>query len=118
MVLQVISGYYKADPASANAAVPNYVRSLRTDLSGFKAGIPRGMYRDIDPEIQSALDAVLKWLTTSRVRIRDVESPSIPDMPLEPCEAWTYHQEFLTKSPGFWCKRWESVSCARKIAGL
>jgi aspartyl-tRNA(Asn)/glutamyl-tRNA(Gln) amidotransferase subunit A len=99
MVLQVISGYDKTDPASANAPVPNYVRSLRTDLSGFNAGIPRGMYRDIDPEIQSALDRVLKWLTTSGVSIRDVELPSFPEMPLEPCEAWTYHQEFLTKSP-------------------
>ena len=72
LVMNVIAGHDPQDSTSLNYAVPDYTRSLKSDLKGLKLGIPReyfveGMQQGVNDAIRDAiakleeLGATIDW---------------------------------------------------------
>jgi aspartyl-tRNA(Asn)/glutamyl-tRNA(Gln) amidotransferase subunit A len=73
-LLNVISGYDKADSTSVPRNVPDYTAALKGDLSGVRIGIPEeySATEGLDPEVMSAVGSaveVLEGLGAERVKI-------------------------------------------------
>jgi aspartyl-tRNA(Asn)/glutamyl-tRNA(Gln) amidotransferase subunit A len=73
-MLNVISGYDKADSTSVPRDVPDYTAALNGDLSGVRIGIPKeySATEGLDPEVMSAVGSaveVLEGLGAERVNV-------------------------------------------------
>ncbi|MBI1786546.1 MAG: amidase [Acidobacteria bacterium] len=100
LLLQAIAGYDAAASGSLDDPVPDYSAAIGTRVSTFKLGIPRAVfYEQLHPEVEAAVNAALEVLSKLTASTREVRLPPIPDLPLEPAEAWTFHQGYLAKSP-------------------
>jgi len=100
VVLQAIAGYDKKDTNSADRPLDDYLHSVGTRRRGIRAGIPRRFfYEELDPEVASAVEQALGVLRTLGVTIRDVELEVPTDRTLQAAESYTYHAEFVARSP-------------------
>ena len=63
IVMNVMAGYDRLDPASADVPVPDYTARLRRDLRGLRLGIARNHFFDrIDREVEQAVRAAIRVL--------------------------------------------------------
>jgi aspartyl-tRNA(Asn)/glutamyl-tRNA(Gln) amidotransferase subunit A len=109
LMLQAIAGYDARDKASLDAPVPNYTSTIAAPVSSLQLGIPRAYFYDtLHPEIQAAMEATLVVLTTLTHTHKDIASlapdnnyTSItnPYTTILRAEAYTYHKEYLARSP-------------------
>jgi aspartyl-tRNA(Asn)/glutamyl-tRNA(Gln) amidotransferase subunit A len=77
LMLEVISGFDKLDPASADVPVPHYSRELKTRTARMRVGIPREtFFDDLDPEIAAALGSAIEVLSKLTASVEDVKVPA------------------------------------------
>ena len=101
LLLQAIAGYDAQDPASAIAAVPDYLVGLKEDIKGLKIGIVGGAYFElVTPALKEALRVATTTLGELGAELEYVEIPGIEES--DPVvnaitlpEASTYHQKWL-----------------------
>jgi len=65
LLLQVMAGHDPSDSSSLDAAVPDYLAALKSDLSGVKLGLPReyfvgGVDADVEARVQEAIGVCRK----------------------------------------------------------
>jgi aspartyl-tRNA(Asn)/glutamyl-tRNA(Gln) amidotransferase subunit A len=109
LMLQVIAGYDAQDTASKDVPVPNYAASIAAATSSLRLGIPRTyFYEALDPQIETAMEAALSVLKTFTRAQRDIASlvsndtyasMMDPYVTILRAEAYTYHKEYVSKSP-------------------
>lgn len=104
LLLQAIAGYDSEDVTSMRMDVPNYAAALRQRPTSVRVGIARDFFFEgLDPEIQAATNTALAVLEKLSARISDVAIPARNQEELRStvraAEAYTYHAEFITKSP-------------------
>jgi aspartyl-tRNA(Asn)/glutamyl-tRNA(Gln) amidotransferase subunit A len=104
VLLQAIAGYDAQDVTSEQTKTPDYSQALRANVSSLRIGTPREFFfADLDPEIEAATKEALSVLGKLTAGIRDVvfdasAMESLRDV-VRAAEAYTYHQEFVAKTP-------------------
>jgi aspartyl-tRNA(Asn)/glutamyl-tRNA(Gln) amidotransferase subunit A len=109
LVLQVIAGYDPQDSASSDAPVPDYAATIAAPTSSLRLGIPRAYFYDqLEPEIETAMEAALEVLTTLTASQQEMaplatdntySSWSIPYSAVFTAESYTYHKEQMESNP-------------------
>lgn len=106
LVMNVIAGYDRADPASVDAPVPDFTAT--PDLTGLTIGVPTNYYTErVDPQVHAAIGAAITLLAEQGARKREIEIPLAEYiLPTEwgivlP-EASAYHQQMLRDSAGLY----------------
>jgi aspartyl-tRNA(Asn)/glutamyl-tRNA(Gln) amidotransferase subunit A len=108
LMLHVIAGYNPDDPNSADTPVQDYAAGLEEKTSFLRIGIPRAhFYEGLHPEIQSAMDTALSVLGKLTSSEQEIDIQAANDMALtalliQKAEAYAYHREYVTKSPGLY----------------
>lgn len=109
LMLQVIAGYDARDTGSVDSRVPDFTASIASASSSLRLGVPRAyFYEGLHPEIQTAMEvalAVLKTLGGAQLDIPPLatdatySSVMAPYVAILTAEAYTYHQEYVARSP-------------------
>ena len=108
IMLQAIAGYDPKDPASANAAVPNFSSTLREGIKGMRIGVPRAGWFDenlgIAPETETVFSQALKTLQDLGANIVDLDGKPFSlarkaNQTILVCEAHAYHEQTYQTTP-------------------
>ena len=79
LVMNAISGHDKRDSTSVPEPVPDYTKSLKTDLKGMRLGIPKEYYVEgMQPGVASAMKAAIKKLEELGATLEEVSLPHTP----------------------------------------
>jgi aspartyl-tRNA(Asn)/glutamyl-tRNA(Gln) amidotransferase subunit A len=103
-LMQALAAHDPADPASSHAPVGDYVSGIGQGIRGLRIGVPRAYFHDgINPEVAAAFEAAVGQLRSLGAVVRDVEIPSIHDVPsfmvIMLSEAYAYHERDLRTRP-------------------
>src|SRR6185436_8495909 len=102
VMMNVIAGYDALDPTTADVAVADYVRGLKTPTSKLRIGVPRKPFFDnLDPAVAAAADEALRILRTlTSGAVADVTLPATPNPgTVWGPEALVYHAKWIKESP-------------------
>jgi aspartyl-tRNA(Asn)/glutamyl-tRNA(Gln) amidotransferase subunit A len=100
LMLNVVAGYDEQDPTTVDVPVPDYTRALRTPTSKLRLGLPRKpFFDDLNPDVGRAIDAALGVLGKLTANMMDVTLPQAGGGAIMGAEAYTYHQQWITKTP-------------------
>jgi aspartyl-tRNA(Asn)/glutamyl-tRNA(Gln) amidotransferase subunit A len=79
LLMNAISGHDKRDSTSLPEPVPDYTRSLKTDLKGMRLGIPREYYVEgMQPGVAVVMQSAIKKLEELGARLEEVSLPHTP----------------------------------------
>jgi aspartyl-tRNA(Asn)/glutamyl-tRNA(Gln) amidotransferase subunit A len=79
LIMNAISGHDKRDSTSVPEPVPDYTRSLKTDLKGIRLGIPREYYVEgMQSGVAAVMKAALKKLEELGATLDEVSLPHTP----------------------------------------
>jgi aspartyl-tRNA(Asn)/glutamyl-tRNA(Gln) amidotransferase subunit A len=101
ILLTAIAGYDDLDPSTANLAVPDYTRAVRTPVAKLRVGIPKpGFFENLHPEVAKALETARGVLGKLTAGIREVDIPAAgPVADVWNAEIYAYHAPWFTKTP-------------------
>jgi aspartyl-tRNA(Asn)/glutamyl-tRNA(Gln) amidotransferase subunit A len=100
LLLQAIAGYDPQDPASTEAAVPDYFAALSGKTSTLRVGIPRSFfYEALHPEVAACVEAALAVLQKLTAEVREVSLPVPTDRTVQAAESYAFHAQFVAKTP-------------------
>jgi len=100
VIFAAIAGYDRADKASVDAPVEDYVAALGKNLQPLRVGVPKKFFfEDLDAEVASATNHALSGLAAMGAEIRDIELPVPTDRTLQIAEAYAVHAEFVARDP-------------------
>ena len=108
IMLQALSGYDPKDPASLNAAVPDYSAGLRQGIRGLRVGVPRANWFDenlgVARETESVYDAALKTLQELGAEIIHIDGKPFSlarkaNQTILIAEAYAYHEKTYQEAP-------------------
>jgi len=75
-LLGVVAGHDPADATSMEVTIPDYSAALKSDIKGFRIGLPREYYSALtDEDIRSALDNTVQILKEGGAEIIEVSLP-------------------------------------------
>jgi aspartyl-tRNA(Asn)/glutamyl-tRNA(Gln) amidotransferase subunit A len=130
LMLNAVAGYDEMDPTTIDVPVPDYTRALRSSTQRLRLGIPRaGFFDNLDPEVESGINAALRMLRKMTASTTDVTLPPSgnPARVWAP-EAYAYHEKWITESPDKYqaatrgtlqrsadSKAWEYVQARRQV---
>ncbi len=76
VMLQALAGYDPRDSTSLNIPVPDYKKSLVSDVRGWKIGIPKEYFVEgMDPEVRKSMDEAIVTLKKLGADCREVSLP-------------------------------------------
>ncbi len=76
IMLKALAGHDPRDSTSLNVPVPDYTKSLVSDVKGWKIGIPKEYFiAGLDPEIAKAIDEAIAMLKKMGAECREVTLP-------------------------------------------
>jgi aspartyl-tRNA(Asn)/glutamyl-tRNA(Gln) amidotransferase subunit A len=79
IMMNVISGQDKRDSTSVAEPVPDYTKSLKTDLKGMKLGIPKEYYVEgMQPGVSDVMKKAIKQLEELGATLEEVSLPHTP----------------------------------------
>jgi aspartyl-tRNA(Asn)/glutamyl-tRNA(Gln) amidotransferase subunit A len=105
ILLAVLAGFDRRDPASADEPVPDYRAALDGELDGVRVGVPANhFFEPIDDEVGDAVEAAileLEKLGARRraVRITHLDSAVGAWLTILLCEAASFHERDLRDRP-------------------
>jgi len=100
VMLQVLAGYDRGDPASADRTVANFVNGLNQLPSKLRIGVPRNYFFDsLDSEIAAAAENAIARFQKLSAEIRDIELEVSTDRTLSSAESWAFHEDMVVRSP-------------------
>lgn len=100
MMLNEMAGYDPLDAASVMHPREDYLKALEQPTGGFRLGAPEEFYVEVDPEVESAMQAATEVLTALTAGV-------VSRTPLPPCgdlmnflaETLCFHEKHLAESP-------------------
>ena len=99
LMLQVLAGYDRADPASIDAPVPDFVGATTQPPSRLRIGVLRTFFfDDLHPEIAAAIEKAIEIFRELHAEIREVKLEVSTDRTLSSAESYAYHEQFLASS--------------------
>ena len=76
LLMNVISGYDPKDSTSVNIEVPDYTKSLGTEIRGLKIGIPKEYFIEgLDTEVKAILEEAINKIKSLGADYREVSLP-------------------------------------------
>jgi aspartyl-tRNA(Asn)/glutamyl-tRNA(Gln) amidotransferase subunit A len=108
IMLQALSGYDPKDPASANAAVPDFSAGLGRGVRGLRVGVPRANWFDenlgVARETETVYAAALKTLQELGAEIIEIDGTPFSlarqaNQTILIAEAYAYHEKTYQKTP-------------------
>jgi aspartyl-tRNA(Asn)/glutamyl-tRNA(Gln) amidotransferase subunit A len=103
LMLQAIAGYDQLEITSERMTVPNYMATLRSKTSSLRLGVPHEFFfESLDPEVEAVTNealSVMRKLTASVEQVRTVPVNNITNLTVLAAEAYTYHADFVAKTP-------------------
>ncbi|HKT52456.1 MAG TPA: amidase [Candidatus Angelobacter sp.] len=96
LILQAIAHYDAHDVYCQKYPPVYYPSALAEPVSSLRLATPREFWKDVDPEIEKAVDAALAILSRLTTGTRDISIPTESDRTVVRCEPFVYHQKFLT----------------------
>jgi aspartyl-tRNA(Asn)/glutamyl-tRNA(Gln) amidotransferase subunit A len=109
IMLQTIAGYDSKDPASADAAVPNFRAEIGDGIKGMRIGVPRaGWFNEslgTAPETEALFNQALKTLEELGASIIEIDGKPFSlarkaNQTILVCEGYAYHEKRLQEAPG------------------
>jgi aspartyl-tRNA(Asn)/glutamyl-tRNA(Gln) amidotransferase subunit A len=108
IMLQTLAGHDAEDPASANAAVPDFSGALRRGVRGLRVGVARANWFDenlgVAPETESVFNAALNKLQELGAEIIEIDGKAFSlarkaNQTILIAEAYAYHEKTYQKTP-------------------
>jgi aspartyl-tRNA(Asn)/glutamyl-tRNA(Gln) amidotransferase subunit A len=108
IMLQVLSGYDRKDPASVDVAVPNFQEGMKSGIRELRVGVPRRNWFDenlgIHPQSEATFDEALKVLRDLGAKIVDIDGKPFSlarkaNQTILISEAYTYHEKTCQQTP-------------------
>ncbi len=100
VILAAIAGHDPEDKASVDAPVEDYVAALGRSFQPLRVGVPKTFFfDDLDAEVASATSHALSGLAAMGADLRHLELPVLTDRTLQSAEAYSFHAEFVARSP-------------------
>jgi len=101
LMLNVLAGHDPLEPTSSREPVPDYTRSLATDTSRLRLGIPRRAFFDeLHPEVERSINAAIDVLVGLTAGAREVDLPDATSgARLWGPEAYAYHLPWFSQTP-------------------
>src|SRR5205809_2542656 len=108
IILQTIAGYDAKDPASADAAVPNFRSGIGHGIKGMRIGVPRVGWFDenlgVDRQTETAFNRALEMLEELGATIIEIDGKPFSharkaNQTILVCEAYAYHEKRLQQAP-------------------
>lgn len=76
LMMNVIAGNDRLDPASSTRSIPDYTTELGRSLSGLRVGVPDDyFFDDVDPEIEKAVRSAIELLGSAGADVTGVSMP-------------------------------------------
>jgi aspartyl-tRNA(Asn)/glutamyl-tRNA(Gln) amidotransferase subunit A len=98
LLLEAIAGYDKFDTTSVDFPVDSYSEPLAFRTKPRLGVVRRPFFENLDPEIESAMNAALKQLAILSSEIVEVDLPPTPAAVQAP-EVYAVHAKYFTVSP-------------------
>lgn len=95
LVLQAIAHYDAHDIYCQKYPPVYYPSALAEPVSSLRLATPREFWKDVDPEIEKAVDAAVAILSRLTTGVRDISIPTESDRTVVRCEPFAYHQKYL-----------------------
>jgi len=100
LMLEAIAGYDPQEPTSADVPAERYSTGMNAKTAGLRIGVVRRLFfEQIDPQIETAVNAALDLIGKMTSGVRDAELPSYQTLPIIGVEAYTFHLPYVTKTP-------------------
>lgn len=102
LMLEVMAGFDANDPASLNVAIPDYTKSLNSEIKDVKIGIPTYYLEGLNIEVEKLFNhaiTTLKSLGAAEVIIPELSMTTFSGYSIVGGEASTYHNEWLKSRP-------------------
>jgi len=108
IILQTIAGYDAKDPASADAAVPNFRGEIGHGIKGTRIGVPRLGWFDenlgVDRQTETTFNRALERLEELGATITEIDGKPFSharkaNQTILVCEAYAYHEKRLQQTP-------------------
>jgi aspartyl-tRNA(Asn)/glutamyl-tRNA(Gln) amidotransferase subunit A len=105
ILLQVIAGYDELDPASANAAVDDYLSGLEGGVKGWRIAVLTGDYAwGSDPEVSEAVRAAAQVFESLGAQVEPVEMNFLREAALAngqmvQADGAAFHRDRLAENP-------------------
>jgi aspartyl-tRNA(Asn)/glutamyl-tRNA(Gln) amidotransferase subunit A len=78
IMLGAVAGYDPCDSTSVNLPVPDYTKSLVSDVRGVKIGLPKECFTGgLDPDVHKAMEQAIDTYRTLGVEFRDISLPTL-----------------------------------------
>lgn len=75
-VMNIISGYDAKDSTSINTGVPDYTKSLVTNIKGLKIGLPKEYFvAGMDTEVERAINKAIEQLVALGAEYKEISMP-------------------------------------------
>ena len=111
LVLQVLAGYDKRDPGSADVPVPDYRAALRQGVGGLRVGYARAFNDDagVGAEQKAALDETAQVLQKLGAEVAEIKLPPNDHFQavcrtISHGESFAIHREDLLKRPELYAR--------------
>jgi aspartyl-tRNA(Asn)/glutamyl-tRNA(Gln) amidotransferase subunit A len=101
LLLESIAGFDPLEPTSVDRPVERYASALPVRTAPPRIGVVRRPYFDeLDPDIESAVNAAIRVLARISADVREVELPySNVLLTIASAEAYAFHQPWFTRTP-------------------
>lgn len=105
LLMNIISGHDERDPTSANKPVPDFTKSLTSDIVGIKIGVPENHFFDrIDHDVMKAVKDAIKILENLGAEIVPIRFPLISEImaahtAIDTSECATFHERWIRQRP-------------------
>jgi aspartyl-tRNA(Asn)/glutamyl-tRNA(Gln) amidotransferase subunit A len=102
LMLQVIAAYDPQDIGSQKFPPVYYPSAIEESIATLRIGVAHDYWNEVDGEIKSAVDSAVAALGKITAGAQEVELSTETDRTLVRCEAYAYHQKYLSaKEKGY-----------------
>jgi len=95
LMLQAIAHYDPRDIYCQKFSPVFYPSAIEEPCASLRLAVPREFWKDIDPEIEHAVDTALALLTRITAGMKEISLSTDMDRTVVRCEPYVYHQRYL-----------------------
>jgi len=95
LILQAIAHYDVHDIYCQKFPPVYYPSALAEPVSALRLAIPSEFWKDVDPEIEKAVDAAIAMLARMTAGVREISISTQSDRTVVRCEPFVYHQKYF-----------------------
>lgn len=77
LMLEVMSGFDEKDSTSADQPIPNFIQTLNEPVNGFRIGLPKEFFDNLNPEMAGVIDAAIRELKKLGIQLVEISLPNL-----------------------------------------